>query len=196
MSDNQIKTNITPSGELDLSRYEMIPMDLNFSPLKEYFEGIHSFNNNTKTVETSSLNNYKTMPVGIPGSLESIITHSQKKKHHKSRRKPVAHTLPDDELEVYMERRLLRQNDKPKNSQPFIVGSLQEKPPVPWPTALMTTADTKLRNRLANRQTVNWPLLPHHHNRFTEDEQDNIFDMENDFFNDSTNNENIYFNMK
>ncbi|KAG2206573.1 hypothetical protein INT47_008590 [Mucor saturninus] len=195
MSDNQIKTNNTPSGELDLSRYEKIPMDLNFSPLREYFEGIHLYNK-TEVMETPSSANYKTMPVEILGSLEAIATHTQKKKHHKSRRKPVAHTLPDDELEVYMERRLLRQNDKPKSSQPFIVGSLQEKPPVPWPTALMTTADSKLRNRLANRQTVNWPLLPHHHNHFTEDEQDIIFDMENDFFGDGMNNEDPRFNTK
>lgn len=192
MSNNRITIKNVPSGDLDLSRYEKIPMDLNFSPLREYFEGIHLLGYKTGDVESSTSTTGRTMPVGIPGSSESI-SHDQKKRHHKRRRKPVAHTFPDDGLEAVMKRRLRQQNEKAKSNQNFIVGSLQEKPPVPWPTALITTADSKRNQRLANRQTVNWPLLPQRRDYFIEED---IFNMDDDFYNSSDCDESDNFSMK
>lgn len=193
-------------------RYNVVPTDLNSSPLQDYFEqqaaiSINGTNNNGTTAAVKAQDSGKTMPVLIPPGI-SENTHDKKKRHHKRRRKPIAQTLPDDSLEAVLQR---RQNIQPpsaavpgvqsntnsnkikKGSQFFIVGSLQEKPPVPWPTSLTTPPD-KLR-RLANRNTVNWPLLPenygsgaygrsdHRNIDGNEEEEDDIFGMDNDFYN-------------
>lgn len=199
-NNNNTYNNITIEHVENLDpRYKDVPMDLNSSPLQDYFEQFRILNNNAMETaapqsKISSNNTIKTMPVLIPGSSEYNNSHERKKKHHKRRRKPISHTFPDEGLEVVRERKLQQQaptssgsNMKGKSSQSFIVGSLQEKAPVPWPSTLTTAPDIK-RHRLKNRQTVNWPLIPEDHSRryrtLNEDE-DNIFNMDSDYYNSS-----------
>lgn len=180
--DNVIKVQLSFHEEIDQPHYEKIPMDLNFSPLENFFKQSDLLNTKTENPTTSTNIVVKTMPVIIPGSSEKNLE-KNKKKHHKRRRKILAQTLPENGLEAAMERRL--QQELSPDSQTFTVGSLQKKAPVPWPTALTTSPDSKNRNRSEKRQSINWPLVPQYHHRFSEDDQDDIFNMDDNFYNSS-----------
>jgi hypothetical protein len=216
-SDNNNNNRISPGG-ID-PRYNVVPMDLNSSPLQDHLEQQAALLPNNTTIKSTAAavtahNNGKAMPVLIPPGL-SENTHDKKKRHHKRRRK-LAQTFPDDSLEAVLERRKQNMPLQPpplpglqsntnakggtKSSQSFIVGSLQEKPPVPWPTNLTTPPDSV--RRLTNRMTVNWPLLPEslggsksrrdYSNLNEEEEDDDIFSMDNDFYNGSELDEDNY----
>ncbi|GAA5801454.1 hypothetical protein HPULCUR_006900 [Helicostylum pulchrum] len=183
-NNNKIKTRPSLHEDIEQPHYEIIPMDLNFSPLEHYFKQSGIINNVKQPIIHSTDTTGKTLPVIIPGSSETL-SHDKKKRHHKRRRKPVAQTLPENGLEASLQRRRWQESidaskNKEKLSQAFIVGSLQEKTPVPWPSTLTMTPDNKYRNRSENRQSVNWPLVPQHCHRFSENDQEDIFDMDND----------------
>lgn len=183
-NNDKIKTARLSHEDIEQPHYEIIPMDLNFSPLEHYFKQSGMINNAKQTIIHSTDTSGKTLPVVIPGSSETL-NHDKKKRHHKRRRKPIAQTLPENGLEASLQRRRWQESiatpkNKEKLSQAFIVGSLQEKTPVPWPSILTMTPDNKYRNRSENRQSVNWPLVPQHRHRFLEDDQDDIFNMDND----------------
>lgn len=171
MFQNNLKEN-NDKTLLDQS-YKQIPMDVNSSPLEEYFREILSKKNDTNTMTTPAAS---AKPVSIPGTLTTKI---HENKHY------LAHTFPFMNDVQYQQ-----QNTRQKlhaTTPKFIVGSLvEEKPPVPWPVSLLTTkphdtTTTKYRH-LKNVRNENWPSAYHE----PIDNESDVFSMDEDIeYNDS-----------
>jgi hypothetical protein len=157
--------------------YKHVPMDLNSSPLEELFRDMFISTANTTTTAVESVVSPKAKPVSIPGA-------NTKNNSVKRSRKRGAHSVPNSICNpLNYDKRIPAPSTQSNNRSPqldvFIVGSLEEKPPVPWPSSLTLPHD---KSPSQHYKTMDWPASYHQGARSAGgDDDQSVFSMDDDY---------------
>lgn len=180
--------------------YKQVPMDLNSSPLEELFREMFIPATTTTTTITTTTTAapsaasisptlLKTKPVSIPGAYNMKNHVNASKRERKGDRG--SHSVPTSmnsiAIHEYDERPpfvISSPGTQTKYPSPqlgnsvFIVGSLENKPPAPWPSSL-----TSPHNKIPRHyRTTDWPVsYPHITSAPNGEDDQSVFSMDDDY---------------
>jgi hypothetical protein len=186
------RNNVNSYSGSTEEHYRHVPMDLNSSPLEELFRDMFISPTTIAAAAESAASvsppTLKAKPVSIPGAY-NMKNHANTENRRRKRERG-AYSVPNSMSNFAL-------NDDgtrfpfalpPPGTQPntqlgnsvFIVGSLEDKPPVPWPSSLTSPHDKDT----CHYRTMEWPVS--YHQRTTSsvlnrDDDQSIFSMDDDY---------------